>query len=123
MVDLYGHEPVDGWMAWMDGRIGLVFTTDHAHLRHVRMRHLQHDRVEWIRRRVDTVQQTTVRVVPFVGQPRVDGVGPAAVMGMVEAAGAIRVFVFPLYTDKRRCSSTSLPREAPSRTWQPQPPR
>jgi hypothetical protein len=43
----------------------------------VRVGHLDFDRVDWIRRRLATVEQNAARLIPFKGLSRVDGVGAA----------------------------------------------
>jgi hypothetical protein len=86
-------------MAWLDGNGGLAFVTDAAHLRHVRVCHAGVDRLEWIRRRVDTIEQTTVRLIPFSGLSRVDGAGDAGIVALERSAQGLELSLFPLRSD------------------------
>jgi hypothetical protein len=92
------QQPTDGWIAWVGKGQGLAFTTEAPYLRHVRIGHLDFDRVEWIRRRVDTVEQGTVRLIPFKGLTRVDGVGEAGVLGATIHPGHIQVNLFAIHS-------------------------
>jgi hypothetical protein len=95
------HEPTDGWIAWTDGTAGLAFITDVTHLRHVRICHQDSDRIEWIRRRIfATTQTTNVRLVPFSGLARVDGVGDAGVVAVDATQQAVVGRVYPLLTGR-----------------------
>ncbi|QIG49444.1 hypothetical protein G5V57_18010 [Nordella sp. HKS 07] len=82
------HEPTEGWMAWLDQAGGLAFVTDPVHLRHVRIPHHRTDRVEWIRRRLDTTEHTMVRLIPFTGLSRVDDIGETGIMALQLCDGA-----------------------------------
>src|SRR5215471_4258484 len=109
------HEPTDGWIAWLDAKGGLAFVTEPAHLRHVRVCHLGTDRVDWVRRRTDTgmrstIENTTVRLVPFHWLRHVDGVGPAGLVSVDPVPGGVTVGVYPLLTGD---ASVSLERIAP----------
>ncbi len=90
------HEPIEGWMAWLDQTDGLAFVTDPAHLRHVRVSHHRTDRVEWIRRRVATTERTTVRLIPFTGLSRVDGVGEAGIVALESSPTALELHLYVL---------------------------
>jgi hypothetical protein len=92
------QQPTDGWIGWVWKNQGLAFTTEASHLRHVRIGHIDFDRVEWIRRRLDTVEQDTVRLIPFKGLTRVDGVGAAGVVGATVHPGHIQVDLFPIHS-------------------------
>jgi hypothetical protein len=94
------HEPTDGWIGWISDQNGLVLITEAEHLRHVRMGHLGFDRVDWIRRQVDTVESAAVRLIPFTGLSRVDGAGDAGVVGVSVTQRGIQVALFPLRTGR-----------------------
>jgi hypothetical protein len=61
--------------------------TDLTHLRHVRVCHQDNDRIDWVRRRIATVDTTTIRLVPFSGLPHVDGVGAAGIVAVDRTPG------------------------------------
>jgi hypothetical protein len=92
------HEPTDGWVGWVGASGGLAVISDVAHLRHVRLRHLRTDRLEWIRRRVPTVEQARVRIVPFSCLKRVDGAGDAGILAIEQTPGGLAVDVYALLT-------------------------
>jgi hypothetical protein len=109
------HEPTDGWIGWVQSHgNGLALTTGAAHLRHVRIGHLQFDRVEWIRRRLDTVEQDTVRLIPFSGLTRVDGVGNAGVVGVRTAPNGVEVQLYPTPTGRALISLWAGPQANPT---------
>jgi hypothetical protein len=92
------YQPTEGWIGWISRRHGLAIITEAPHLRHMRIVHLDFDRVEWIRRRVDTVEQAVVRLIPFEGLSRVDGVGEAGVVGAGVEGNDVRVELYPIRT-------------------------
>jgi hypothetical protein len=92
------HEPTDGWIGWVSGHHGLALTTEAEYLRHVRVGHLDFDRVDWIRRRLATIENAVVRLIPFIGLSRVDGVGDAGVVGVRVTPQGVQVEVFPIRT-------------------------
>jgi Beta-galactosidase trimerisation domain len=92
------HEPTDGWMAWLRDARGLAFDTDPFHLRHVRVCHHNTDVVEWIRRRIGVIESSNVRLIPFSGPKRVDGVGSVGVVAVVSFSGELVVDVYALLT-------------------------
>ena len=102
------YEPTDGWTAWVGHNQGLAFATEGSYLRHVRVGHLDFDRIEWIRRRLDTVQQDTVRLIPFSGLSRVDGVGASGVVGSTVVRTGIQVDLFPIRTGPVRVTISAV---------------
>jgi hypothetical protein len=92
------QQPTDGWISWVGKGQGLAFTTEASYLRHVRVGHLDFDRVEWVRRRLDTIEQDTVRLIPFKGLTRTDGVGAAGVVGATVHPSHIQVDLFPIHS-------------------------
>jgi hypothetical protein len=102
------QEPTDGWLAWIGRGGGLAFVTEPEQLRHVRVGHLEVDQVDWIRRRVDTVQQAVVRLIPFRGLSRVDGVGSAGVVSARVTRTGIWVDLYPIRTGRATAAIWSL---------------
>lgn len=102
------QQPTDGWIGWVGIGQGLAFTTQAPYLRHVRIGHLGFDRVEWVRRRLDTVEHDTVRLIPFQGLTHVDGVGTAGVVGATVHPGHIQVDVFPIHSGRATITISAL---------------
>jgi len=109
----------EGWCAWVDGGGGLAWTFPVDCIRALRIVHGEHDRVEWVLRRLPGSPTLTGRMMPFEGLARVDAVGDAGVASFQRNGGVITVALFALRSDATTFGLTWHPDAGPTEALPP----